>query len=574
MYARRTASRLGLVAALLLVLVAPARADDLAEAKAAAQKRDWNAAWEKASKALEADPTSREAAALVTRVYAEGGVLDAFPVAEDAWNRLLAADPADRVARVGLGGLYLAKARDLASDPTARSSVSAWFADAAAQFSKALEASGGTDESAAAGLVEGHYLQGAFDRAIETADALLAKKPSSPKVAFWKGQALYLKARDAYAKDASSEAAKDLFRKAKGAFESSVRGDPASFDAWMQLAYASQYVAAYDDARAAYEHAMDLAPESDLPIKGIEALYLTQPQKYLETLEHIVRTKPKYLPARWYLGWSHLSAKRYDEAVKVLQAYAKEAKDPSTVLGYLAAAYEGKGDTAKAREAYEDALKANPANDVAAAGIEKALLAEYAKKGGGGLDAAKDLVKSYKPLLAAAPKNVYIRNNLGFVLREAVGQHGRRKGRLTEVDDAALPMLKESVRLYDEATEIIGELRPEITALPYETRYGYAQIISDTGLMYWFYPQVRDVEKARTYYERALELSGGAYRDACVNLIELLMEKQDYEEAYRVAIEGADLLSGQDGRPDEGGRIYVSKIAKDLVSSGKVKGDE
>ena len=116
------------------------------------------------------------------------------------------------------------------------------------------------------------------------------------------------------------------------------------------------------------------------------------------------------------------------------------------------------------------------------------LIEAFRKKGGAGLDAAKGLADAYKSLLALAPKNVYVRNNLGFVLRDVVTMSGKRNGEMTEVDGKALPLLKESQRVYDEATSIIGELRPEITVLPYETRYAYAQIINDTGLMFWYYP--------------------------------------------------------------------------------------
>ena len=50
--------------------------------------------------------------------------------------------------------------------------------------------------------------------------------------------------------------------------------------------------------------------------------------------------------------------------------------------------------------------------------------------------------------------------------------------------------------------------RDKARTLTAEQRYGLAQVISDTGLMFQFQPPTRDYEKAEMYYNRALEADG------------------------------------------------------------------
>jgi Flp pilus assembly protein TadD len=568
------ASTLTATLALIPAAVAGDAPPDLAKAKEAVQKKAWDEALALLQKVVEATPDSKDAAVLATKVYTDGGLGDAFVLAEDALNAAIQKDAKDREAHLDLGRLYLAKGRLLATDPGAGSSVAAWFADADTQFRTVLDASGGVDEDAAAGLVQSQHLQGAFDKAIASADEFLAKRPTSPKVNFWKGQALYLQATDAWTKEggAASTRAKELFNKAKGAYEASVKGDATNFDAWLQLAYASQYAGDVPGAAAAYEKAMNLDATNEMPMKGIAALYANEPAKYQDTLERLAKDKPAYLPARYYLGWAFLSARKYDDAVRVLSAYVKDAPEPGAAMTWLGQAYEGKGDAGKAMETYFAALKANPDSLEAASAVDQSLIAEFRGRGAPTVKWAQDLIEAYKPLLKAAPKNPFVRNDLGLQLREAAGTGAKRtNGDIVEVDAKWLPFLKESAKVYDEAASLIGEWRPDMSSLPWATRYDDAGTINDAGLMFWYYPQIRDVAKAEKYYQRALDFTDGSYRDALTNLVRLYEEKGEFDEAYRVATDGAEAVKDKEGKPDTEGRALLEGKAKQLVDTGKVK---
>jgi tetratricopeptide (TPR) repeat protein len=557
---------LPLAAVLVALLAGTARADDLAAAKAAVEAKDWVLAVDHLAKALATDPPNREAALLAARVAEKSA--DAFPLAEGALGKLLRADAKDRDARLALARTFLAHGRSQAADPGATGSVAAYFADAADQFQKALEASGGSDEDAAAGVVEAQHSRGAFDEALTTADAFLAKHPKAARVNFWKGQALYVKASDRVkAQNGEADAeAKALFARAKGAYEAATMGEPTSFDAWLQLAYAAQWTGNPADRAAAlqaYEKAVGLDAESEFPVKGIAALLTHDQKAYVATLERLAKEHPKSLPVRWYLAWKFFSDKRHAEATRVLSALVKEHPKHDAAWALLGHAYAGQGDAAKAKTAFETSLGANPDNQDAAAQLESAIQAKLGQNLSNP-KAALELAAAYKPLLEAAPRNPWLRNNLGFVLRESLNAGATRKGEMTEVSAAWLPVLKESARVYVEAAEAIGEWRPEVSSMPWTQRHNYAGVLNDAGLMLWYYPQVRDVAKAKDLYRRALEFTDSGHRDACMNLIKLYEEEGDKDGARSVAEDCAERLMDEKGGPDEPGRAAARKKAESL----------
>jgi tetratricopeptide (TPR) repeat protein len=555
----------------LLLAAAPPRAnaDDLAEAKVAVQKKDWIPAYEHLAKVLAKDAANREAALLAAKAAEEGRLPEAFPLAEDALHALLKKDAKDREGRLALGRTYLARGRVESSDPGATSAVAAYFADASDQFQKVLDGSGGSDEEAAAGLVEVHFWRGDHDKALAAADALLAKAPKSPRVSYWKGEVLYLKALDAFrAESRVTDAARALFERAKGAYEATTLGDASFHDAWMKLAYAAQYLGGPDNvatAEKAYEKAIALDPTNEWPVKGLSTLLANDPPRYAASLARLAKEHPKNGHLRWYYAYHLFSVKKYDEATKILTSYVKEVPNPDGAWVLLGRTYAATSQAAKAKDAFEAALKANPANFDAAAELEKDLYESFQKMGGAGPKASLDLVKSYEPLLAAAPKNPYIRNNLGFTLREALNAGiAKRTGQIIEVQPSWLPVLQASVRVYLEAADAIGEWRPEHANLPWATRYAQAGIVNDAGLMLWFYPQVRDVDRARDLYSRALEFTDSGHRDACMNLVALWSEQGDKDAARQVAEDCSERLMDEKGQPDEAGRAAAKKLAESL----------
>ena len=194
----------------------------------------------------------------------------------------------------------------------------------------------------------------------------------------------------------------------------SVEADPAAFDAWLKRGYAAQYLGLVDEAGAAYEKALALDGDSDLPLRGLFATYGGSWNEKVAKLAAAYKDAPRL--QYWYAD-SLFKAGKTEEAEAAVRrhlAAAKRRDEGNALLGQILAAKGEEGGSAKA---FEDALKENPdhagaleALDVRGREAVTRVAADPAK--------LKEAVATYRAFLAKAPRYVFGRNNLGFMLRE------------------------------------------------------------------------------------------------------------------------------------------------------------
>ena len=278
------------------------------------------------------------------------------------------------------------------------------FRDAQSQFEKALTLVA-DDADAVAGLARTHWLMGNFDRCLEVVDAALEKKPSA-QAYFWQGQAYYEQARARYGSEPQAEATVALFRKARGAYEASVKLDPAGYDAWMQLAYASQYLGGEHVAAAleAYKQAAALDGESRFPLLGIDAVLNRDQTAYVAFLEKLSSEQPTNAAVHYFLGFAHLNAQRWDAAVKSLTTYTTKSRRPEQpAFLMLGRAHTKAGAEKEAVQAFEKALELSPRDVKSAEELDARLRAQHVRASAESVSNAKACLADYERLTGLTP---------------------------------------------------------------------------------------------------------------------------------------------------------------------------
>ena len=546
----------------LVLPLAPVWAGAVEDGQKALDAKAFDKAADHFRKALEKSAGDADAAIGLAKAAIGGALTDAYYEAEEALYRALDANPKRRDARLALGDIYIVSARNKVTDPK---SMEFTLKDAKSTFEK-LHKEDPSDEAAAVGLARAMYWLAMYDDGVGVLDGFMAKSKSKGDALYWKGKLFYTQAEDAYRRSgALDEAVKDLFRKAHGSYVAATEADAKNFEAWIQRGYAGQYLGETDDAQKAYEKAMDLDPQSMAPLRGIEALYYYRAKEYPAALAALAEAHPDNVPVHFYLGFQALAAKKFDEAIESLSAFEKKSNNPGMVWTHLAAAHAGKGDAETAAKLYDKALDFNPNDDFAAAAIDQGLRAKYAKDAlAGDLDAALAMIKAYEKLFERAPGNVSVRNNVAFVLREAVTPR-QREAKWKPVLDACVGIYEDASRLSE--AQLSGG-REANTA--YTTRHSFAQVINDTGLMFQYYPSHLDLEKAEDLYLRALELTDDGYQDAFTNLEKIYKAQKRYDELHELASSCAQNLKQADGTPNTTGRAYARGVAARLEQEGKV----
>jgi tetratricopeptide (TPR) repeat protein len=557
----RGAHALGLAALLAYALALPAAADGIGDGEKALKERRYPEAAEAFAKCLGQEKQRRAAVLGLGRAAARGRLAERLDEAEDAVTKLVKAKEDDAEARVALGEVYLAQALGK-SDEKAKEFT---FRDAQTQFEKAL-AVAPDDADAVAGLARTHWLMGSFDRSLEVVDAALARKPSA-QAYFWQGQSYYEQARARYAAEPQAEATLALFRKARGAYEASVKLDPTSFDGWMQLAYASQYLGGehVPAALEAYKKAAALDGESRFPLLGIDAVLNRDQAAYVAALEKLAAEQPANAAVHYFLGFAHLNAQRWDAAVKSLTTYTTKSRRPEQpAFLMLGRAHAKAGDEKEAVKAFEQALALNPRDVKSAEELDARLRAQHVRAAAESVSNAKACLADYERLTGLTQQNPFVPQNGAFILREAYGRH--------QGDAGWLPILKGCTALYERAAKVIADFDFEVLqAAAWGDRYGWAQITSDTGLMFQFYEPIFDAAQAEAYYLRALELSEDGYFDAWNNLNRLYQGQKEWQKAHDLCARAAEGLKTESGDPHTTGRAHARAEMERLVREGKVK---
>jgi tetratricopeptide (TPR) repeat protein len=560
----RLAGPLALV--LVLTLAATALAGPLEKAKALAEDGKWAEAADLYARVLEKDTANREAAIGLSEAAPKAGKPELYFLAEDALLGLKEKNEKDWDVRLALGEISLATA----ATKTNTVALSSYHDQAKRNF-EAARAGLPSSERAAVGLARTFFEGASFQKAADTIDAYLAGTPeSTAKALYWKGQAYYFMGIDAFRQGGNqyplSAEATAFFQKAQGAYLGSTKADETSFDAWMQLAYASQYLGDREGAQDAYAKALPLNAESDLPLRGLQALLQHDAARYALALQKLADEHPKHPQLLLHFARTKMAAKDYASAIKLLKAYVKVAKNPAKGWYELGRAYDFETEEAKAVAAFRKALEHDPENVFAAWELDRriqdggAVMARAAQS----VKGAQAVIKEYEALMKLAPRNASVRNNLAFTLREAYGRH--------QGDGSWKRILEKCVEVYTEASAIIGEWNAERERTwDWQLRWSNAQIISDTGLMYQFYDETRDLEKAETYYDRALEFTDNGYRDAFNNLSAIYTQQKRWRDLYDLAAVCAESIMQENGQPDGATRARAEKIMRDLRTSGRVR---
>ena len=541
------------VALAILLTAGLARAGSVDEGRKHLEAKRFAQAAEAFRAALAASAGNRDALLGLAQAVTQGRLSDGYEEAAGLLRETLRRTADDREARLVLGNLYLSWSGE---DPR-------WLADAEEQFRRLLKADSG-DEDAAVGLARRYYEAADVRRGLEVLDALLGVKPASAAALFWKGELLYDEAQTAFKNGDGrlSDDARAGFEKALGAYEASTKADPKRFDAWIKTGYAAQYLAGTDAAKretavAAYEKALDLDGESDLPMRGLSALFGSDAVKWGEVVAGLVKNHPKAPIVLFWSAYQLMGQKKADEAEKAARAFVAASKHPAMGHFLVAQILAERKDEAGALRAYEASLKADPFHPkwFDAVRALEAPLSARATEAMSGVSQAKAVIQAYQALFALAPQDIWCRNNLAFVLREAYTQ-GQAKDR---------SILDASIRIYEEASALVPAWREEYErSIPYRDRHQYAQVLNDTGLMYQYYPPVKDAAKAESYYRRAMEWTQHGYWDAYGNLMKLLREQERWQDAYDFASTCAEGLKNENGEADATSRATAAGDAAKL----------
>ena len=547
-----------------LVSMTPAFAGDLEDGKAALEKQKYEKAAKHFNKALRADEKNLDAAMGLAEAARGSGVTRFLQDASEALE-IIREDKRGHVELlVALANCYM----DMAAGTSNQQEASQIYVDAETTFVDAVKA-GPTHEEANVGLARALYMKGDFAGAAKAVDAFVDRKPDRiGKALFWKGESLFLEARDAYQNSGKmDEATRKLFNQAKGAYEASTKADSTNYKAWIQLAYSAAYVGDTGTAGDAYVQALAIDHSQEAPLKGLGTLMTHEKEKYSKLLGELVQKHPKHPYVLLYAAFDHYGKKEFDKAEALLARQVKHAKDPAAGWYYRGQIADEQKRPADARKAYGKALEAAPHYEAAAAAYAnvlfegkslRAIIMTATKPG------ITKLIEDHETLFKLAPKDPWVRNNLGFILRDVYVAKGQTK----EWE----PVLRDSTRVYQAATDIIGEWNEDRRQVePFWKRYQYAGVISDTALMYQFYAPTKDYDRAIKLYERALEFSDFAYLDSWNNLRKIYEELERWDDLYDLAEMCADGIANEKGEPDEARRAQARAVMKQLLDSGKVE---
>lgn len=274
-------------------------------------------------------------------------------------------------------------------------------------------------------------------------------------------------------------------------------------------AWAAHRLGRSDEAVSAYEYALSLgAPQAPLAVRGLASLLTYQPERLAEVLG-----RSDGPPALEGLIELHVGRRAFAEALRAAQR--RRALDESgDARGHRLEAdvLMRMDQPAAAAKVLIDGVRLAPEDDGTAAQTEVAARALMQTDFGAGLAA-------YEALLALRPTDPYARNNLGFLLREAVNPHTTlAQGGLQTLKPDAPPearaWLERCVSVYAEAVALIPE--EEDGTREFQTDWDLAGIVNDYALILHYFTDVQDGALAERLYHRALAMTEDGFKDTYV----------------------------------------------------------
>ena len=423
--------------------------------------------------------------------------LDAQGEPEDAWTELekaIEAVPADGRLDVRLADIYVQLAVKEQQGSNDGTTIRNFYLDAEISYGEGLKKNPKMAE-AMYGIAFVHFSlmnveEGRKQKARKAlADCLLLDKSYAKAHALqafiFYGERKYDVARDKY------EIALKLDK-----------SDPANF---LRLGHCYNLLKQTDKAKEAYIAALREHPGYVAAIgSGLNYLAGKSWEKRLPYLKDAVKDAPKSYGAWFYYGYALTQMSRWEEALAAFKRADALSPNNAQYLYYAGLACESNGDANKALDYYRKALKVAPHYIEAAGKFQRLAFSMRGRD----FAAAEKLSEE---LLKLAPNAGYVINNYALLLRDWAEATRQATNPNPRAD--VLRRLKRSSEVYELAAK----------ALPEDP-----QVQSDTGLLFEFYPAIRDDKKAEHYFLRSLELSDFTYRDAWSGMNRLCQRTKNF----------------------------------------------
>jgi len=411
---------------------------------------------------------------------------------EDAWGaveKALEQIPGDGRLDCKLGDIFVLLAQKEAAGAADGTTIQNYFLDAERLYDAALSKNAKLFE-AVYGKAFVKFQQNDVEAARKLVADCLAIKKDYGKAHALQAEMFYNERKYAPAVDAYETALK------------LDKSDPINF---VRLGHCYLVLQQPAKAQAAYIEVLKYHPSYTVSI--LSGLLNLAGKKYEQAVPYMkaaVEAAPKSDAAWFYYGYSLFTNQMYDEALDAFQKASKLQPDNVQYLFYAGYAAEKQNDGNRALDYYRQALKMNPAYEQPALRFEGLAVAYRANDFG-------QMEKLMEELLKLAPNHGWIHNDYALLLRDWAEARGAAKS--PNIAPEVLKRIKRSSEVYERAAEL----------LPKE-----AQVQSDTGLLFEYYPAIYDPKKASAYFVRALELSEFTYRDAWSGIWRLRREK-DWE---------------------------------------------
>lgn len=283
-------------------------------------------------------------------------------------------------------------------------------------------------------------------------------------------------------------------------------------------------------AQEAYIEVLKYHPDyPDSILSGLLNLVGQDYKKATPLLKAAVETAPKSAIAWFYYGYTLQVNSMFDKALEAYTEALKLRPKIGQYAYYIGLMHEKMNDGKKALDFYRKALKLNP-NDGLAAAQAFNVAVSYASQN---FDQAEKLLEEFIKL---APLDGWIQNNYALMLRDWAERRGASKPGALSAD--VKRRIKRSGEVYELAAAVLVK---------------EAQIQSDCGLLFEFYPSCRDDAKAEKYFVRSLEISEFTYRDAWSGIRRLCIRTKNWELLW-------DCADGVLGALEDSGKVPIAPV--------------
>ena len=314
---------------------------------------------------------------------------------------------------------------------------------------------------------------------------------------------------------------------------------------------------------------------------------LNDPAHALELYERVLKLDPDHLPAGRKVAEQLVAAKRWDDALPVLEMLARQAEgadalEKSRREAQVGKAYEVLHRTEKAARHYRAAVDADPNNLDAALGLAAVLVLEaQSNDSAGAADQWREVDRRYREVLARHQKGISdaqladVWYHLGVAAR-ALGEDKKAEPsfrRALEKQPHHQPTLEAMVELGGQRGDwkMVAEAkRAQVDAIAEleGTDARQAKLYEEIGDIYA--ERLKDVANAVDAYQEGVKLVPQSRV-----LLHKLLEAYTEQKSWRKAIDALDHLSAQETSADRRARFHYTAavIARDELKDAELAVD-